>query len=107
MTELTAKQAKAIEYIKAKILDANYGHTATSYEIKKFEITLPQENNDQAYLMVETGMKNDEGTLASMLCRDHRLIAVGQNGGTELLNPKKKGRTINRGLWHVLHNLAD
>ncbi len=107
MTKLTAKQAKVIEHIKARIMDVNYGHTAASYEIKRFEITLPQEDNGLAFLVVETGMKNDEGTLASCLCRDHRLIMIGQNGGTELLNPKKKGRTINRGLWHVLHNLTD
>lgn len=107
MTELTAKQARVIEQIKARIMDASYGHTADSYEIKRFEITLPQEDGGLAFLAVVTGMKNDEGTLASALCRDHRLIMIGQNGGTELLNPKKKGRTINRGLWHVLHNLTD
>lgn len=106
--ELTDKQAKVIEQIKARILHANYGPSA-SYEIKRFEITLPKEGDDLAlaFLITETGMKNDEGTLASCFCRDHRVIMIGRNGGTELLNPKKKGRTINRGLWHVLHNCVE
>jgi hypothetical protein len=41
------------------------------------------------------------------MARDSRHIMIGSSGGTELLNPKKKGRTINRGIWHVLHNLTD
>jgi hypothetical protein len=107
MTELTAKQAKIVAHIKAEILNARYGRTAGSYEIKRFEVTLPREGSDLAFLIVETGMRNDEGTLASMLCRDRRHVMIGPNGGTELLNAKKRGRTINRGLWHVLHNLVE
>lgn len=107
MTDLTAKQAKTVADIKAAILSSRYGCAAGSYEIKRFEVTLPREGSDLAFLIVETGMRNDEGTLASVLCRDRRHIMIGPNGGTELLNPKKKGRTINRGLWHVLQNLVE
>lgn len=107
MTELTAKQARVIQQIKTAILSVKYGYTESSYEIKRFEITLPKEGEDLAFLVTETGRKNDEGTLASCICRDHRVIMIGRNGGTELLNPKKKGRTVNRGLWHVLHNPVD
>lgn len=106
-SELTAKQAKIVAHIKAEILNVKHGCTAGSYEIKRFEVTLPREDSDLAFLFVETGMRNDEGTLASMLCRDRRHIMIGPNGGTELLNPKKKGRTINRGLSHVLWNPVD
>jgi hypothetical protein len=107
MTELTAKQAKIVADIRAVILTSRYGSAAGSYEIKRFDVTLPREDSDLAFLFVETGMRNDEGTLAAVLCRDRRHIMIGPNGGTELLNAKKKGRTINRGLWHVLHNLVD
>lgn len=106
MTELTKKQTEVIEWVRGHVLDRKYGHTAASYEIKKFEVTLPLSAKGRAFLVVTTGLKNDEGTLAESLCRDHRHIMIGSSGGTELLNPKKKGRTINRGLFKVLNNLA-
>jgi hypothetical protein len=106
MTELTKKQADVIEWIREHVLDRKYGHTAASYEIKKFEVTLPLSAKGRAFLVVTTGLIGDEDTLAEVLCRDYRHIMIGSSGGTELLNPKKKGRTINRGLFHVLNNLA-
>jgi hypothetical protein len=106
MTELTKKQAEVIEWIREHVLDRKYGHTAASYEIKRFEVTLPQVAKGRAFLVVTTGMKNDEDTLAEALCRDYRHIMIGSSGGLELLNPKKKGRAINKGKFRVLNNLA-
>lgn len=107
MFELTTKQTAAIELIRSRILSVRYGHTAAKFEIKRFEITMPKSEKGLAFVFVECGMIGDEGTLAERVCRDRRHIMVGRNGGTELLNPRKKGRTINRGLWKVLQNLAD
>lgn len=102
---LNSKQQAAADRIRERILDARYGHTKDSYEIKRFEIH-QRADLQMAFLVVETGLKNDEGTAASILCRDYRHILLGVKGGVELLNPKRKGRTINRGMLNVLHNLV-
>lgn len=102
---LAAKQQEAVDFIRNRILDAKYGHTKGSYEIKKFEVR-QLDDCRRVFLVVETGLKGDEETFASILGRDYRHIMIGTSGGVELLNPKKKGRTINRGMFHVLHNLV-
>ena len=102
---MTPKQQARIDQIKQILLARRYGSTAASYEIKRFEIQ-ERDDSDLVFLAVESGLIGDEGTMAALLARDYRLIMVGPAGGVELLNPKKKGRTINRGLFHVLNNLV-
>jgi len=102
---MNAKQAARVEAFRDQILKAKYGHTAASYEIKQFKVT-EYDADTPIYLVCETGLIGDEGTAASILCRDYRLISIGVLGGCELMNPKVKGRTINRGMWHCLHNLT-
>lgn len=106
ISQITAKQQARIDAFHERILDAKYGHTKASYEIKVFEVN-QLDDCPLVFLTIETGRIGDEGTMASCLCRDRRLIAIGVNGGCRLLNPKRKGKTINKGMWHCLHNLAD
>lgn len=77
MIELTKKQAEVIEWIRANILARKYGHTAASYEIKKFEVMLPKSAKGRAFLVVTTGMIGDEDTPAEDLCRDYLHIMIG------------------------------
>lgn len=101
---MTEQQAKTIEHIRESVLRRRYGHTQASYEIKQFEIsTLP--DCDLVFLVVETGLKGDEGTMASVLCRDHRHIKIGVRGGCELLNSTSP-RTQSKGIFNVLNNLT-
>ena len=103
---VNAKQQKTIDYLIANVLTEQYGSTAASYEIKFTKVNSSPICDDFVSLTIETGMIGDEGTAASILCRTYRHIFIGVAGGCELANPLKKGRTINRGVWHCLHNLV-
>ena len=72
----TKAQDKAIAKIErlAKELCWN----PDKYEIKKFEVT---EGEYFVNVIVETGMKDDEGTLAEVFCRDRAQLFVGKRGG--------------------------
>ena len=74
---ITKQQTKAIENIKRLAEKLHEGH-ADKYEIKKFEI---HENEYFVAVVVETGMKDDEGTLAEVFCRDCAQLFIGPRGG--------------------------
>lgn len=48
------------------------------WEIKEWKVT---ENEYFVAVIVETGMKGDEGTLASLLCRERAQLFIGKRGG--------------------------
>ena len=62
-----------------------YGSTKDSYEIKKFDVRVTESDVLKNYkfvsVAIETGLKNDEGTMASLLARERALIFIGKNGG--------------------------
>lgn len=101
---MTPKQAAMIDLLKARILERNAAWGAT--EMKHFAIEDVREDSDLVFMVIEVGSPNDEGTLASVFCRDRRHIMIGPNGGCTLLNPKVKGKTRNRGVFHCVHNLT-
>ena len=74
---ITKQQTKAIENIKRLAKKLHERH-ADKYEIKKFEI---HENEYFVAVVVETGMKDDEGTMAEILCRDSAQLFIGKRGG--------------------------
>ena len=74
---ITKQQTKAIENIK-RLAEKLYEGHADKYEIKKFEI---HENEYFVAVVVETGMKDDEGTLAECFCRDCAQLFIGPRGG--------------------------
>ena len=74
---ITKAQEKAIAGIK-KLAEKLHSYHADKYEIKQFEIT------DCEYfvsVVVEVGMKDDEGTLAEVFCRDRAHLFIGKRGG--------------------------
>ena len=71
---MTNSQKLAMERIKKLTNDLLYND---NHEIKKFEVT------DCDYIMsviVETGLKNDEGTLAAIVGRDRAHLFIGKRG---------------------------
>ena len=71
---MTNSQKMALEQIKKLTNDLLYND---NHEIKQFKVT---ENNYFIDVVVETGMKNDEGTLAAFYCRDRAQLFVGKRG---------------------------
>lgn len=63
-----------------------------SYEVKKEEIT--ESDFGTIYFFIESGMKNDEGTFASIFCRDSIHISIGVRGG---LTDLRTGKSISSG----------
>jgi len=116
--ELTARQIKAIANVKVEVehdiaeqnrriasMDNLENHKG--YEVKRWAVTEPGEGDYPspiAFIIVETGMINDEGTLAALYCRTSRHIAVRAGGGLQLLNAENKRNS--RGLWNVCHRVA-
>ena len=74
---ITKAQEKAISNIK-KLAEKLYDQHADKYEIKKFEVDV---NKYFANVIVEVGMKEDEGTMAEVFCRDTAQLYVGPRGG--------------------------
>lgn len=73
----TKYQEKAISNIK-RLAEKLHGHKADSYEIKMFEVN---ENEYFVDVVVEVGMKDDEGTLAEVFCRERAQLFIGKRGG--------------------------
>ena len=93
MATLGKAQSKAIQYLKEMFLyNHSYGDK-DNYEIKEFKCE-PFESQDKKSkwsVVIEVGMKNDEGTAAAIICRDRRHFFIGKNGGVEVLySPTKK-----------------
>ena len=72
-------------------------------EIKQFEVR-HHEGMSTTYLTIETGLVGDEGSAASIFCRDYRHIAIAKNGGLTLLNPKRKRESL--GFFNCVHSLT-
>lgn len=95
---MNTTQEKAVEFVKGNILQKLYSSTSDAYEIKKFEVT---EHNHKTFrgkektlvfIIVETGLKGDEKTMASIFAREYRHLLIKERGGVELLNAKKSSQ---------------
>lgn len=87
---MTRAQETTIEKIKKEIPRFDF-YNSDEYEIKKFEVN---ENEYFVSVYFVTGRKNDEGTMAGVLCRKHRHAFIGKNGGLKV--PRRKGNTCSR-----------
>lgn len=87
---MTRAQENTIEKIKKEIPRFDF-YSSDEYEIKKFEV---KENEFFVSVYFVTGRKNDEGTMAEMLCRKYRHAFIGKNGG--LMVPRRRGKTCFR-----------
>ncbi len=105
-------QRRTIEYLRREIFlhDAHVGSrdpSESKYEYKRFDVKESPETG-QVFLLTEVGLKNDEGTMASILCRSSRHIAIGKKGGLTLLNARKtRGKKLDtkyvrgrRAVWY-------
>ena len=89
---MTKSQEKAIERIK-KITENTLFFNDTDYEIKTWEIT---ENKFFVNLYLVTGLKNDEGTYASIFARDRAQFFIGKKGKVTYPINKKNGKLVRR-----------
>lgn len=70
-----------------------FNYEKGSYEIKKYEV---DENEFFVNVILEVGMKNDEGTYASIVCRDHVQLFIYKKGRIEYPTRKRKTKTLKR-----------
>ena len=80
---ISSQQKYKLENIRDTVLNTLYGSTKEDYEIKRFDIRVSEltKNTNQVSVVVETGLKGDEGTLAQSLARERAMIFIGKNGG--------------------------
>lgn len=90
-------QERVVERIRQYIVEHDCFRNSPDYEIKEFTV----EETDYGTVIVKTttGRRNDEGTLASCLCRTYRQIFIGPRGGTRAYG---KGRTCFYGWTDVM-----
>jgi hypothetical protein len=83
----TAAQERAIARIRKDLVAEHYGSTSSDYEVKRFEVT---DREHFVTVVAETGLKQDEGTMAAVYCRRRIIVAIGPRGGVQVLNAKRK-----------------
>lgn len=85
MTEgMTGRQTEAIEKIKNQIVAKKSNGYPEECEFKTFDVKVLIPNR-LISLVVEYGRKGDEGTYASLMCRDRRHFMIRKRGGIELV----------------------
>ena len=87
---MTRAQETTIEKIKKEIPRFDF-YNSDEYEIKKFKV---EENEYFVSVYFVTGRKDDEGTMAEVLCRKYRHAFIGKNGGLRV--PRRRGKTCFR-----------
>lgn len=103
----TPKHQQIAEELRDALLRKhNAGKDLDKYkadEVKKFELAhFP--GGSTTFMVIDIGLIGDEGTMASVFCRDYRHIAISKRGGLKLLNPKVKRNA--EGRWNVIHALT-
>ena len=63
------------------------------------------DGHSTTYLLVVLGMVGDEGTMASVFCRNRRHIAIGPRGGLTLFNAKNKSEA--KGWTSAIYSLTE
>lgn len=87
---MTKAQENAISKIR-RLVESEL--LSDNYEIKEWKV------EDCKYfisVVVEYGLKNDEGTMASILARDRAHLFIGKHGGVTYPVTNKDGRTVQR-----------
>ena len=101
MKTLTRGQVKAVEDILREIVKQKSYGGAEGYEFKYIDIRDGNPDRPMIFLITEYGRVNDENTMASIFCRDHRVFSLGKNGGIRLLTGKKYDP---EGLFHSINH---
>ena len=107
--DLSGKQKEVVKHLTRDILEydshcRSYQDALAKYEYKQFELTRAP-GSRLVFLYTVVGMKDDENTLASVMCRTRRHIVIGPCGSTHLLNPRSNNRNV-RGYTRCLWTLT-
>ena len=97
---MTKQQEMVIARIKRDAV-SDICPNATDYELKQFEVT---EYDHFVAVLLVTGLKNDEGTLAAVYCRDRAHVFIGRRGGITYPVDTKRHGMVRRelGRYHSL-----
>lgn len=98
---LTPAQARVAARLCAEIFKSESHSIPEKYEFKRCELS---QCGSMVYLYTVVGLKGDEGTMASIFCRDTRHIMIGKNGGCRLLNARQSSKA--KGFWNCVHRLT-
>lgn len=97
---MTKAQVETIAEVTRRILAKNE-RTAKAVEVKESKVEV---RDHFVALTLEVGMVGDEGTMASIYCRDRRVLVIGPRGGLTLLNAKDESK--NTGWFEAVHGLT-
>lgn len=89
--ELTPSQSQCLNNMHRRILeqDSLLAKYMDNYEYK--EVGLKRGYGKHVFWNTTVGRKEDDGTMAAIICRDHRHMVVGPRGGLRsLVGPKSK-----------------
>lgn len=75
---VTKDQERVLTNLYNNVVRQQHGSTSDSYELKKFDIDKSEYTTS---VIIEIGLKNDEGTMASVIARDKAIIFIGKKGG--------------------------
>ncbi|MGZ5080738.1 MAG: hypothetical protein ACXWG8_00510 [Usitatibacter sp.] len=90
---MTKQQQRRIDTLREALLEAQYGCTAQSYEVKRFEVKTVADS-PLVFVSTETGLKNDEGTMAALLARNRTLTMIGPRGALKALGTGTSAKSI-------------
>lgn len=93
---MNAKQERAIEAIRKEIVRRQSNGPPEACEFKTWKVT-EDPDTDLVFLVSEYGSKTDEGTMASLICRDYRHFKIGPSGGVKLISLSTNLRTSDPG----------
>lgn len=82
---MTKAQERTIEAIKSGLPRFDFYGAPADYEVKEFVV---KEYEYFVSVYIVTGRKNDDGTLAAVLCRKYRHAFIGKKGGVSYMNSK-------------------
>lgn len=82
---MTNSQERTLNEIKNRIPHFDFYGDPDFYEIKEFKV-----EDIGAFIAVSivTGVKDDTGTMAALLCRKYRHGFIGKRGGVSIVNDK-------------------
>lgn len=85
-TNMNRKQQTILNRVLDYVLFANH-------EVKEMQVEGNDWNND-VLVSLETGMVNDEGTMAEVFCRDYYIFHIGERGGLYFYNDQHNRQYI-------------
>ena len=91
---MTNAQERTIERLRKDVEKYTFFSKDGSYEFKEWEVE--EMKCGQVSLIFETGMINDEGTLADIFCRERGHVFIGKKGGITYYCNSKRGKYIEK-----------